>query len=397
MKGKPGENRRRKATELPRHHGRNVSGAARFDGRDGLVCSFLMHKFGHRKNFTGGLSMTKRLVLFNHKGGVSKTTTVYNVGWMLAEKGNRVLLVDADPQCNLSSLILGEDFDSYYLDDLTRLQNIKDGVAAAFKGRPTAIKPVLCKAPVRQPRLLLLAGHATLSENDASLTFAQNSNALATLQNLPGAFNELIEQIEEKNEIDYTIIDLNPGLSAINQNLFLNADYFLIPTNPDPFSIMALETLETILPRWAAWKVNNESAFQDSAYPLRPGLPKFVGTIIQRFNVRKGRAAAPYRDNIAEIKDVTGGRLLKALKAAGLTLAADKYSKDFTTDGFCLEEIPDFGALLPRAYDSGVPVFALRDDELGASGIVKDGMADKREQIKHQFLNVTNSLQDLMS
>jgi hypothetical protein len=41
LKGKPGENRRRKATELPRHHGRNVSGAARFDGQDWLVCSFL--------------------------------------------------------------------------------------------------------------------------------------------------------------------------------------------------------------------------------------------------------------------------------------------------------------------------------------------------------------------
>nr|WP_218641404.1 ParA family protein [Burkholderia ubonensis] len=64
--------------------------------------------------------MAKRLVLFNHKGGVSKTTTVYNVGWMLAERGHRVLLVDADPQCNLSSLILGDDFDAYYLDDATR-------------------------------------------------------------------------------------------------------------------------------------------------------------------------------------------------------------------------------------------------------------------------------------
>ena len=37
--------------------------------------------------------MAKRLVLFNHKGGVSKTTTLYNVGWMLAEQGHGVLLV----------------------------------------------------------------------------------------------------------------------------------------------------------------------------------------------------------------------------------------------------------------------------------------------------------------
>lgn len=341
--------------------------------------------------------MAKRLVLFNHKGGVSKTTTVYNVGWMLAEQGHRVLLVDADPQCNLSSLILGDGFDAYYLEEATRLQNIKDGVAPAFKGKPTPIQPVLCKSPARQPGVHLLAGHATLSEYDASLTFAQNSNALATLQNLPGAFNELIRQVEEANNIDYTIIDLNPGLSAINQNLFLNADFFLIPTNPDPFSIMALETLESIFPRWANWKTQNEGTFQDSAYPLRHGLPKFVGTLVQRFNVRKGRAAAPYRDNIAEIKNVTEKRLHPALRTAGLALADQEYSADFRNEGFCLEEIPDFGALLPRSHDAGVPVFALQDNELGATGVVLDGMIDKREQIKTQFVDVANSLQVLMS
>jgi chromosome partitioning protein len=341
--------------------------------------------------------MAKRLVLFNHKGGVSKTTTVYNVGWTLAELGHRVLLVDADPQCNLSSLILGDDFDSYYLDDATRLQNIKDGVAPAFTGKPTPIQAVACRSPSRQAQVYLLAGHATLSEYDASLTFAQNSNALATLQNLPGAFHELIRQVEEANQIEYTIIDLNPGLSAINQNLFLNSDFFLIPTNPDPFSIMALQTLESILPRWATWKVGNEAVFEDSAYSLRPGLPKFAGTVIQRFNVRKGRAAAPYRDNIAEIKTVTQNRLYPALRNAGLTLPDNEYPAALRNEGFCLDEVPDFGALLPRAHEAGVPVFALRDDELGATGIVLDNTIDKRDQIHGQFTNVATTLRELMS
>ncbi|CAD0299337.1 MULTISPECIES: ParA family protein [Xanthomonas] len=341
--------------------------------------------------------MAKRLVLFNHKGGVSKTTTVYNVGWMLAEEGYRVLLVDADPQCNLSSLILGEDFDEYYLDEKTRLQNIKDGVAPAFKGKPTPIQAVLCRSPVRQPNVYLLAGHATLTEYDASLTFAQNSNALATLQNLPGAFHELIHQVEVANKIDYTIIDLNPGLSAINQNLFLNSDFILIPTNPDPFSIMALETLESIFPRWASWKTSNESVFQESAYPLRPGLPKLTGTVVQRFNVRKGRAAAPYRDNIAEIKAVTRDRLYPALKAAGLTLADENYSQELCKNGFCLEEIPDFGALLPRSHESGVPVFALSDDELGVTGVVLTSAIEKRDQIYNQFKDIATKLKQLMS
>jgi hypothetical protein len=315
---------------------------------------------------------------------------------MLAEQGHRVLLVDADPQCNLSSLILGDDFDEYYLDDATRLENIKDGVAPAFTGRPTPIKPVLCKSPARQPGVYLLAGHATLSEYDASLTFAQNSNALATLQNLPGAFHELIHQVEQFNLIDYTIIDLNPGLSAINQNLFLNSDFVLIPTNPDPFSIMALQTLESIFPRWAAWKVGNEAAFQDSAYPLRPGLPKFAGTVIQRFNVRKGRAAAPYRDNIAEIKTVTSDRLYPALRNAGLTLPDNDYPDALRNDGYCLEEVPDFGALLPRSHEAGVPVFALRDDELGATGVVLDSTIVKRDQIQDQYATVAQTLQTLM-
>jgi hypothetical protein len=217
------------------------------------------------------------------------------------------------------------------------------------------------------------------------------------LQNLPGAFHELIRQVEEAKQIDYTIIDLNPGLSAINQNLFLNSDFFLIPTNPDPFSIMALQTLESIFPRWAAWKVGNEAVFQESAYPLRAGLPKFAGTVVQRFNVRKGRAAAPYRDNIAEIKNVTKVRLYPALKNAGLTLSDDGYPEALRDEGFCLEEIPDFGALLPRSHEAGVPVFSLRDDELGATGIVQDGMIDKRGQIHDQLATVANTLQDLMS
>lgn len=341
--------------------------------------------------------MAKRLVLFNHKGGVSKTTTVYNVGWMLAEKGYRVLLVDADPQCNLSSLILGDDFDAYYLDDATRLQNIKDGVTPAFTGKPTPIQPVVCRSPIRQPRVHLLAGHATLSEFDASLTFAQNSNAIATLQNLPGAFHELIRQVEEVNQIDYTLIDLNPGLSAINQNLFLNSDFILIPTNPDPFSIMALQTLESIFPRWASWKVGNEAVFQDSAYPLRSGLPKFVGTVIQRFNVRKGRAAAPYRDNISDIKEITRNRLYLALKNASLTLADNDYPAELRENGFCLEEIPDFGALLPCSHQAGVPVFALTDDELNATGVVLTNTKLKRDQIHEQISTVALTLQDLMS
>jgi cellulose biosynthesis protein BcsQ len=85
-----------------------------------------------------------RLIFFNHKGGVSKTTTTFNLGWKLAEKGNRVLLVDADPQCNLTGLILQDNFEEYYINDSTKYNNLKDGVSPAFDSKPEAIRAFDC-------------------------------------------------------------------------------------------------------------------------------------------------------------------------------------------------------------------------------------------------------------
>jgi chromosome partitioning protein len=341
--------------------------------------------------------MAKRVVIFNHKGGVSKTTSIYNIGWMLSKTSN-VLVVDADPQCNLSSLILGEQFEKYYIDDSTRQQNIKDGVQAAFGGKPFPIKAVDCFSPVRATSLYLLAGHANLSEYDAALTFSQTSNnAITTLQNLPGAFSELIRLTEDKYCIDYTLIDLNPGLSAINQNLFLSAHAFVVPTNPDPFSVMAIDTLQNILPKWVSWKKNAVQLFADSAYPLLAGEPKFIGSLIQRFNVRNGRAARPYRDNISEIKGKISGDFFESISEAGMTLDPEQYTEDFIESAYCLDEIPDFQGLLPKSYQVGVPVFELLDAEIRETGPVLAQLVKNRDNFERKFGELNKKLIRLLS
>ncbi|WP_369334485.1 ParA family protein [Candidatus Thiosymbion oneisti] len=71
--------------------------------------------------------MTKSVCLFNHKGGVSKTTTAFNLGWVLANHNKKVLIVDLDPQCNLTGLVLGygavenEKMESFYYTDIPGL------------------------------------------------------------------------------------------------------------------------------------------------------------------------------------------------------------------------------------------------------------------------------------
>ena len=51
--------------------------------------------------------MGKIINLSNHKGGVSKTTTVFNLAWMLGTIGKKVIVADFDPQWNLTGMVLG--------------------------------------------------------------------------------------------------------------------------------------------------------------------------------------------------------------------------------------------------------------------------------------------------
>ncbi len=330
--------------------------------------------------------MTTKIVLFNHKGGVSKTTTTYNLGWMLASLGKKVLLVDADPQCNLSSLILGEDFEKYYFEPTTQFQNIKDGVKVAFQGKPKPIEAVSCFSPAVNGNLFLLAGHADLSEYDASLSFAQNSNnAITALENLPGAFNELIGKTAARYNIDFVLIDLNPGLSAINQNLFISSDAFIIPTNPDPFSIMALNTLSVVLPRWVDWAERMRPLFADATYPLANAQPKFIGELIQRFNIRKGKAARPYRDNISEIKNIVREKFAPEIAKHHMLFPQAVYDEVGISDDFCVLELKDFQGLLPKSYEAGVPVFALTSAQIAETGSVLQGLETNRDRFHEDF------------
>jgi chromosome partitioning protein len=351
--------------------------------------------------------MCVKIVFFNHKGGVSKTTTTYNLGWMMAQLGKKVLLVDADPQCNLTSLLLGDDFDDYYTNDITKFQNIKDGVKVAFEGKPKPIDSVSCFSPMQNKNLFLLAGHANLTEYDASLSFAQTSNnAITALMNLPGAFNNLIIKTAERYDIDFVLIDVNPGLSAINQNLFTLSDAFIVPTNPDPFSIMAINALSNVLPRWVGWADRMKPLFADATYPLSDSRPKFIGEIIQRFNKRNGMPSKQAKLPISEIKKVVVDTLIPSFKKHDMLFEEVAYNEaNISIIDYCIGEIPDFQGLIHKAHKQGVPVFALSDDQIKQPAsnteqptvgvvfdnykVMRDSFQENYQKMAHQIINIS--------
>ena len=339
----------------------------------------------------------KIIALFNHKGGVSKTTTTYHIGWKLSTLGKRVLLVDGDPQCNLTSLLLHDDFDDYYENASTKNNNIKDAVKMAFEGKPSPITAIDCYSPQNNANLFLIPGHMDLSSYDASLSLALNSNnAISTLQNLPGAFYELVRLCADKYNIDYVFIDMNPGLSSINQALFMMSDGFIIPTNPDPFSVMALNTLNSVLPRWKNWAVQSRTLFEDSAYPLPHAEMKFIGEIIQRFNLRNGRAARPYESKITEIKTTIETKLVPTLAANGMTFDITNLIINGTLTDHCLAEISEFGSLLQKAHAAGIPVFALDQTTIHESGNVLDQMLKSRDRFDELFTKIASVIMELL-
>lgn len=337
-----------------------------------------------------------RIVFFNHKGGVSKTTTTFHLGWKLAERGSRVLLIDADPQCNLTGLIMQDEFEPYYINPPSNVRNLMDGVSSAFQGRPTPIEAFDCYTIERRPGLFLLPGHPNLTELEPSLSFAQTSNnAFATLQNLPGAFNALISLLCSHHNIDYVLTDLNPGLSAINQNLFSVSDLFIVPTNPDPFSLMAIKTLSNILPRWYNNSIQMRSLFASSSYPFPDKNPKLGGLILQRFNIRSGRPSTPFRNNMDEIINEVQTTLVPSLQNSGMLLDSNLYPQIGIPANYCLAEIPDFQSLLPQAHKYGVPVFALTDEEIERSGTVLEQMIEKRNLFSEQFNQFANIVEQI--
>jgi len=330
----------------------------------------------------------KTIILFNHKGGVSKTLTTYNLAWMLSsDKGKKVLLVDCDPQCNLSGLLLRDDFDNYYTDSTTKEFNIKDAVKAAFDGKPQPIKAIDCFSPEINENLFLIPGHMDLSEYDPPLSLAMNSNnSFTTLQNLPGAFSELIKLCCDKYDIDYVFIDVNPGLSAINEIAFVISNAFIVPTNPDPFSLMALKTLSKVLPRWKKWAIQSRELFADASYPLPYAEMRFIGEICQRFNRRKGKPSASFERTITEISEYIEGDFLIKLKANDMVYDRVNYH---------LAEIPDFGALLQKANEKGVPVFKL-DDQFLTGGAALENEIKKRNEIQEIFSDLADIVLELV-
>jgi cellulose biosynthesis protein BcsQ len=322
--------------------------------------------------------MAKVVCLFNHKGGVSKTTTAFNLGWMLALKGKRVLLADFDPQCNLTGMVMGFKGAEEVAYKGNPPNNAKDGLAPAFESQPRQIVAVECADVNGNPKLFLLPGHIGLAEYETTLGIAQElSGSLLALRNLPGSIRYLLDETAAKYAADYVLVDMSPSLGPVNQNLLTTSDFFIVPLHPDFFSSMALTSLAVTLPRWKAWADTAYAidVLAKADYPFPKPHTKFIGAVIQKYRPRGGKASKAFQHWIDELVAGLRDPLIPALEKSGM-IDIPIFQQRLHIDPWTpLLEVQDFNSLIALSQEHQVPVYALTAQQVDQKGAVWDQTA----------------------
>jgi cellulose biosynthesis protein BcsQ len=334
----------------------------------------------------------RTLCVFNNKGGVGKTTLLCNLAAYFAlERHAKVLVVDADPQCNATAYMLAEaKVEKLYAsnaDDRT----INALITSLKKSRGFSAPPVTRSTGFGVD---LVPGDPrfALAEDFLAKDWFEATNGQERGLKTTYFLKDLISWAEEE-EYDYVFFDIGPSLGAINRTVLLSCDYFILPMSSDIFSLRGLQNIQVAIQGWLkgigrgleVYEEENSDPFEleDGSIVGADGI-KFVGYVTQQYTAKTvGGKKQPVKSFEKIIKRI-GPAIEKSL-VQPLNNGADLDYK--------LGEIPYFQSLVPMSQTATKPIFALKSAD-GIVGAHFDKVKEFNKVIGRIASNVENNLEE---
>lgn len=305
------------------------------------------------------------LTFFNNKGGVGKTSLVYHVAWMLARLDTRTVVVDLDPQANLTAAFLDEE-------EIVSLWERGEAGEATTVYR--AIEPLTAVGDLRAaelvrpfPELALVPGDLALSSFEDQLSRewpdALGSSNLYRPLRLLSAFWQVAQLAAEEQEADLVLVDVGPNLGAINRSALIASSYVAVPLAADLFSLQGLRNLGPTLRRWRTdWRKRLDN-WASPDFDLPEGAMEPVGYVMQQHSVRLDRPVKAFDRWAVRIP----AEYRRSVLGEGHADAPGHPSEDPE----CLATLKHYRSLVPLAQEARKPIFELTaaDGALGSHAL----------------------------
>ena len=308
----------------------------------------------------------KVLTFFNNKGGVGKTTLTGNIAAFFAlEMGKRVLVIDCDPQCNITQFVLGDvrTIELYWPEDDQKdpkVKTILDVVQPILDGDATInrnIRPLGKKT--NRFGIDLLPGNPKFSlfEDPLSSAWTELPSGKAGGFRVTNWLRSYLANF--KDSYDLIFVDVSPSLGALNRSVLLSSDYFITPLGADAFSLLGIRNIS----RWMDGWIEYYQVGLEQSNRLNPGnLDKFhvprdipikegyVGYTLQQYIAKsKGGERRPTKAYERILEDVP--------KEVDLFLSDFVAQKNHDTH---LGDVPNLYSLIPLAQSANAPIIALK-------------------------------------
>ncbi|MEP6603719.1 MAG: ParA family protein [Spartobacteria bacterium] len=197
----------------------------------------------------------KIIAIANQKGGVGKTTTSVNLGAALAEKGQRILIVDLDPQGNATSAFGMQELEAESLYD------------ALLGGAPVTEKIL----PTRLPNLFLIPADLDLA--GAEIEIARMDNHLTRLATT-------LSILRKDDTFDFVLLDCPPSLGILMTNALAAADEILTPIQCEYFALEGLVKIVRVVEQVRNSGANDQVEINGIVMTMFDGRTNLSGQVV---------------------------------------------------------------------------------------------------------------------